>query len=219
MKNRRHSAILALLLTSVFLCLITACGVPTYIIPTVNVSNISKSYHDDGDDEEIVTDSFQLSYSSESLGTDGRVGLLLLYSRENLEPNKQNTLISKFKNSYSPTQYDGVPISASDNEAVVTATEYELYPLYSSSARFISAPDYSHAMDNSGAFSYLIKLKYDKRDSSLHLKIGDSGEDVLYFASSFPPTSNYIGLYAAVSVQSPNYSNIYWSSLFFVGYI
>ena len=214
MKNRRHSAILALLLTSVFLCLITACGVPTYIIPTVNVSNISS-----GD----LTDSFTLSYSSESLGTDGRVGLLLLYSIEDTTPVKQSALISKFKSSYSPTQYDGVPISVSDNESVVSATiassDYNLYALYDSTSRAVSAPDYSHAMDNSGAFSYLIKLKYDKRDSSLHLKIGDSGEDVLYFASSFPPTSNYIGLYAAVSVQSPNYSNIYWSSLFFVGYI
>ena len=214
MKNRRHSAILALLLTSVFLCLITACGVPTYIIPTVSVSNLSS-----GD----LTDSFTLNYSSESLGTEGRVGLLLLYSIEDTTPVKQSALISKFKSSYSPTQYDGVPISVSDNESVVSATiassDYNLYALYDSTSRAVSAPDYSHAMDNSGAFTNVVRLDYDSKNTNVKLYIDGDEEGRLWFASSVSPTSNYIGLYAAVSVQSPNYSNIYWSSLFFVGYI
>ena len=148
---------------------------------------------------------------------------MLLYSIEDTTPVKQSTLISKFKNSYSPTQYDGVPISASDNEAVVTATvsstDYKLYPLYPSSTRSISAPDYSHAMDTSGAFTNEVRIEYDSVNTVARLYIDGIDKGNLYFASSVPPTSNYIGLYAAVSVQSPSYSNIYWSSLFFVGYI
>ncbi len=214
MKTRRHHSIIVLLVASVFLCLITACGVPTYIVPTVTVSNVTP---------ETDTDSFTLSYSSESLGDEGKVGLLLLYSIEDTTPVKQSSLVSSFKSSYSPTQYDGVPISASDNEAVVSvtvaSTDYKLYPLYSSSTRTLSAPDYSHAMDTSGAFTNEVRIDYDSANTFAKLYLDGAEASNLYFASSVAPTSNYIGLYAAVSVQSPNFSNIYWSSLFFVGYI
>ena len=214
MKDRRHLTMLILLVASVFLCLV-ACGIPTYIKPTVTLL----SYDPDTSNE----DSFVLNYASDDLGAEGKVGLLLLYRIESLTPAEERDLISEFKRKYMNSEYDGNPIRATDNEPVVTKTisseEVSLYALFNDESRSIGAPDYSYALDSSGHFNSRFRLVYNKADKTITLFENDVESETLYLNTTSNPGNNYIGLYAAVSVQSPNYSNYFWSKLFFVGYI
>ena len=74
MKGGRHLTVIALLVASVFLSLITACGVPTYLVPDV-ASVYRDSYLMN------VLD-FTASYSAESVNPSAdKVGLILLYYR------------------------------------------------------------------------------------------------------------------------------------------
>lgn len=214
MKSRRHLTILLLLVASVFLCLV-GCGVPTYIKPTVTISENESSEN---------MNSFKINFASDDLGSDGKVGLLLLYDIESLTPAEQRDLISEFKRKYmNSSDYDGNPLRASDNEPVITKTispeEVSLYALYKDETRVVGAPDYSFALDSSGHFISNFTLKYNKADNNISLIIEEKELATLYLNSTTDPRGKYIGLYAAVSVQSPEYSNYFWSKLFFVGYI
>lgn len=214
MKDRRHLTMLILLVASVFLCLV-ACGIPTYIKPTVTIKPDEK-YEDN-------QDFFTIDYTSEDLGADGKVGLLLLYRIESLTPAEERDLISEFKRKYMNSEYDGNPIRATDNEPVVTKTisseEVSLYALFNDESRSIGAPDYSYALDSSGHFNSEFRLVYNKDKKTITLLEDNVESETLYLNTTSNPGNNYIGLYAAVSVQSPNYSNYFWSKLFFVGYI
>ena len=214
MKDRRHLTMLILLVASVFLCLV-ACGIPTYIKPTVTLISFDPYTSNE--------DSFVLSFSSDDLGSEGKVGLLLLYRIESLTPAKEDALISEFKRKYMNSDYDGNPIRATDNEPVVTKTisseEVSLYALFDDESRSIGAPDYSYALDSSGQFNSEFRLVYNKDKKTITLFENDVESETLYLNTTSNPGDNYIGLYAAVSVQSPNYSNYFWSKLLFVGYI
>ena len=214
MKSRRHLTILLLLVASVFLCLV-ACGIPTYIKPSVTISQIESKENEN---------TFEINYASDDLGTGGKVGLLLLFDIESLTPAEQRDLISEFKRKYmNSSDYDGNPLRASDNEPVITKTisseEVSLYALYKDETRIVGAPDYSFALDSSGHFISRFKLKYNKYDKNITLIKGDVELATLYLNTTSDPKDKYIALYAAVSVQSPEYSNYFWSKLFFVGYI
>ena len=214
MKDRRHLTMLLLLVASVFLCLV-ACGIPTYIKPTVTITP-DYQYKDN-------QDTFTLNFTSDDLGSDGKVGLLLLYRIESLTPAEERDLISEFKRKYMNSEYDGNPIRATDNEPVVTKTisseEVSLYALFNDESRSIGAADYSYDLDSSGHFNSKFRLVYNKADKTIALFENDVESETLYLNTTSNPGNNYIGLYAAVSVQSPNYSNYFWSKLFFVGYI
>ena len=209
MRSRRHTSKIILAVASVFLFLLVSCGIPTYIVPKISFSNVKS-----GDNAE----SFTVAYNcSDSLGDSGRVGLLLLYHIEQTTPTSRSAITSKFKSQFVPSEYNGANVDVTEGEPVLNANDINVYA-FRKNGSVITDPDYTMLLSNSDDFSRDVALAY--QDGAISLSIGGMPISTL---SLDPATevgdSQYIGIYAAVSVKSNSYTNHYWSDLKFVGYI
>ena len=209
MRSRRHTSKIILAVASVFLFFLVSCGIPTYIVPKVSFSNVKS-----GDNAE----SFTVAYNcSDSLGDSGRVGLLLLYHIEQTTPTSRSAITSKFKSQFVPSEYNGANVDVTEGEPVLNANDINVYA-FMKNGSVITDPDYTTLLSNSDDFSRDVALAY--QDGTISLSIGGMPISTL---SLDPATevgdSQYIGIYAAVSVKSNSYTNHYWSDLKFVGYI
>lgn len=209
MRSRRHTSKIILAVASVFLFLLVSCGIPTYIVPKVDFSNKNP-----GDN----SDSFTVTYNcSDPLGDSGRVGLLLLYHIEQTTPTSRSAITSKFKSQFIPSEYNGANVDVTEGEPVLNANDINVYA-FRKNGSVITDPDYTTLLSNSDDFSRDVALAY--HDGAISLSIGGMPISTL---SLDPATevgdSQYIGIYAAVSVKSNSYTNHYWSDLKFVGYI
>ncbi|MBR6235880.1 MAG: hypothetical protein IKR01_08570 [Spirochaetales bacterium] len=209
MRSRRHTSKIILAVASVFLFLLVSCGIPTYIVPKISFSNVKS-----GDNAE----SFTVAYNcSDSLGDSGRVGLLLLYHIEQTTPTSRSAITSKFKSQFVPSEYNGANVDVTEGEPVLDANDINVYA-FRKNGSVITDPDYTTLLSNSDDFSRDVALAY--QDGAISLSIGGMPISTL---SLDPATevgdSQYIGIYAAVSVKSNSYTNHYWSDLKFVGYI
>lgn len=215
MKNRRLTSLILLTVASVFLFFILSCGIPTYIVPTVNVSGVSS-----GDNQE----SFRLSYTCEDVvGNEGRIGLLLLYYVDNTAPSSNSTIVTKFKNTFVPTSYNGVNVDVEQNTPVMTVTssssETNIYA-FTVNGSLISDPMYTFALPVTGDFTRKVGLQYNGNGIiELFMDDSDTGLMLGLDPSTQVNEGNYIAVYAAVSVKSTSFTNHYWSDLKFVGYI
>ena len=214
MKDRRHLTMLILLVASVFLCLV-ACGVPTYLIPdTAKIARISN-------DKTEINFTVQYSAPSEDPSKDS-VGLLILYYLGDSTNSASSSINGKFLNTYRPTKYDGISIPLSDNTTVLSYTysdiSYDIYALEVNSEH-VNAPYYDLTLKNNPE-TLTIKLTYD---DDLRVIFIECAEDptlnrVFTLYENFPALdTNTLHIYAAISVQSTNYSNIYWSDLQYAG--
>lgn len=215
MKNRRLTSLILLTVASVFLFFILSCGIPTYIVPTVNVSGVSS-----GDNQE----SFRLSYTCEDVvGNEGRIGLLLLYYVDNTAPSSNSTIATMFKNTFVPTSYNGVNVDVEQNTPVMTVTssssETNIYA-FTVNGSLISDPMYTFALPVTGDFTRKVGLQYNENGIiELFMDDSDTGLMLGLDPSTQVNEGNYIAVYAAVSVKSTSFTNHYWSDLKFVGYI
>lgn len=215
MKNRRLTSLMILTVASVFLFFILSCGIPTYIVPTVNVSGVSS-----GDNQE----SFRLSYTCEDVvGNEGRIGLLLLYYVDNTAPSSNSTIVTTFKNTFVPTSYNGVNVDVEQNTPVMTVTssssETNIYA-FTVNGSLISDPMYTFALPVTGDFTRKVGLQYNENGIiELFMDDSDTGLMLGLDPSTQVNEGNYIAVYAAVSVKSTSFTNHYWSDLKFVGYI
>lgn len=215
MKNRRLTSLMILTVASVFLFFFLSCGIPTYIVPAVNVSGVSS-----GDNQE----SFRLSYTCEDVvGNEGRIGLLLLYYVDNTAPSSNSTIVTKFKNTFVPTSYNGVNVDVEQNTPVMTVTssssETNIYA-FTVNGSLISDPMYTFALPVTGDFTRKVGLQYNENGIiELFMDDSDTGLMLGLDPSTQVNEGNYIAVYAAVSVKSTSFTNHYWSDLKFVGYI
>lgn len=202
-----------LLAASVFLCLLASCGIPTYLVPDTCQFSAIKTGSE--------TLSFELTYKSADLGADGRVGLLLLYSVDTTTPQRNKDVVSAFKSSYIPTQYNGTVVNVNEGVPVVSVEEDTIkYYALTLDSNLVSAPEYTCALDNDGSFSNKFELDYNSETNTITILQDGTDVGTLGFDSALVPSADqYITLYGAVSVQSPNYSNLYWSDLNFLQYI
>jgi len=214
MKDRRHLTMLLLLVASVFLCLVS-CGVPTYLIPdTTKITKIS-------DSKDKIQFSVQYSAPSEDPSKDS-VGLLLLYYLGDSTNSASSSINSKFLSKYRPTKYDGSSIPLSDNTTVLSYTysdiSYDIYALEINSEH-VNAPFYDLTIDDNPAY-LTIELEYDEDARVIELRCAEDPtlDTVFTLYENFPALdTNTLHIYAAISVQSSNYSNIYWSDLQYAG--
>lgn len=215
MRSRRHTSKIILAVASVFLFLLVSCGIPTYIVPKVSFSNVKPGDNDNAE-------SFTVAYNcSDSLGDSGRVGLLLLYGIYGSTPQSSDykPIETQFKKMFVPSEYNGANVVVTEGEPVLNANDINVYA-FRRDASIVTDPEYTCLLPNSDDFSKSIKLNYDSGSGSISLLV----DDVDYGKLSLDPTtevgdSQYIGIYAAVSVKSNSYTNHYWSDLKFVGYI
>ena len=209
MKNRRLTSMLILTVASVFLFFCMSCGIPTYIVPTISFSSITAGNN---------TDSFNVSYTcDDQLGDSGRVGLVLLYLVDGTTPVSNSTLISNFKSKFVPTEYNGVDITVTEEEPVLSASDISLYAFRRNDS-LIADPEYTYELPNDGNFSRLIQLDYV--DGNIEMSVEGMQVAVLTLdQATSAGVGQYIGIYAAVSVKSISYTNHFWSDLKFVGSI
>ncbi len=218
------------MVASVFLTLLVllaSCGVPTYIVPTVKFTQGSSADQ---------TTSFTVSYSSDSSGSGcvDKIGLLLVYYHDDSSNanSEKSRIPSNFKSTYITSTYDGRVVYLSDiDDPVVSYTnndvEYNAYA-FTLNGFVVEAPYYTYlstagldntadGLDNTADVTLNIELTYDNDEKSVKLQ-DDSTLFYLGFDSNFNPSENeYIRVFAAISVQSDNYSNLFWSPLTYVG--
>ena len=211
MKNRRLTSIFYLTAASVFLFFCLSCGIPTYIVPKITFTDIPSTAQDNAD-------SFTVNYSCEDeLGDSGKVGLILLYHVEVTEPKSNSSLISKFKSTFVPTEYNGVDINVREGEPVLSSSDLSVYA-FSLDGSLIADPEYTYELPNDGDFLKHIKLDY--KDGKIDMTVSATDHVILSLDPATSASENqYIGIYAAVSVKSIRYTNHYWSDLKFVGAI
>ena len=226
MKSRRRVSIILLITASVFLCLLASCGIPTPINASVNFSSPSSTYTSSLD--------FSVTYTGDAVGDYGKVGLIILYypDKTRVESTDNTRIINKFASNYKISTYDGRVIEVSDNEPVFEITPSQADPdipdlgkvyAFELDGEAVVSPTYTHSMSTTGDFTSYITLKYvEEDDVGRILMTVDGVEQTAYLTIdddinlSILPCLN---LYAAISVQSSQYSTIFWSSLNKIGAI
>ena len=222
MKSRRRVSIILLIAASVFLCLLTSCGIPTYIVPTVSFTPGKK-------DSSSTT--FSVSYKGDAVGDYGKVGLIILYYPDKavVDSSDSSKIVSKFASNYKVSTYDGVVIDVRENESLfeitTTQTESGTGSVYAFELddRAVESPTYTLSMSTTGDFSSSINLEFVDDEGVGKIKMTVDGEEQSTYLTidddiNLSMTS-YLNIYAALSVQSSQYSNIFWSSLSSVGTI
>ena len=219
MKSRRRISIALLIAASVFLCLLASCGIPTYLVPTVNAQNTSSSAN---------STTFNVSYKGDSVGDYGKVGLLLVYyldSGEKIDTNDSSKIRSTFTSKFKVSTNDGIVVSVDTDSKLYDFTNVKgetgnVYA-FEVNGRRVEAPVYTLEMSTDGDFSSTIKLDFISENEISMTVDGEIQSISLSLSDASPVTvgSNYIQVFAAISVQSSQYSNLYWSSLYHVGCI
>ena len=224
MKSRRHLSIL-LLVASVFLFLVSACGIPTYLVPTT--STITKGTYDEYNNQ--LTFSVKYAADTEDFSAD-HVGLLLLFYLGDSTNSVSSSIVSKFSSQFKKSKYDGDFVSVKENTPVLSYTYSEIdYKIYAFEVegKAVSNPSYTLDIIDNPA-NYSITLTYYKDEKSINLSCPQLPgveftlgfyDDFVFPLSEQGIDKTYIHIYGAISVQSSNYSNIYWSDLQYCGYI
>ena len=222
MKSRRRISIVLLIAASVFLSLLASCGIPTYIVPTVSFTKGSTS---------SASTTFSVSYKGDAVGDYGKVGLIIMYYPDKavVDSSDSSKIVSKFASSYKVSTYDGVVIDVKKNEPVfdITTTQTEsgtgsVYA-FELDGRAVESPTYTLSMSTTGDFSSSIKLEFVDDEGVGKIRMTVDGEEQGTYLTidddiNLSMTS-YLNIYAAISVQSSQYSNIFWSSLSSIGTI
>ena len=222
MKSRRRISIVLLIAASVFLCLLASCGIPTYIVPTVTFTKGSTS---------SASTTFTVTYKGDAVGDYGKVGLIIMYYPDKavVDSSDSSKIVSKFASNYKVSTYDGVVIDVRENEPVfeITTTQTESGTGYvyafELDDRAVESPTYTLSMSTTGDFSSSIKLEFVDDEGVGKIKMTVDGvEQSTYLTIDDDinlSMTSYLNIYAALSVQSSQYSNIFWSSLSNVGTI
>lgn len=201
--------VLILMVASVLFFTLTSCGIPTYLVPSESLTPISSAANS-------VT--FSVKYSSENSGSanSDNIGLLLLYEVSSDPKENSKTLDSWYKKNIRLSENDGMPLSQTRIE-LDTTDKLVIYAFEYDSKRF--APDYSlHLNDQFGQLNAKVTLEYDELKDKIFVQMLDVN-DVPVIPSFYYDLNNevqisegdYIHIYGAISVQSRNYSNNYWS--------
>ena len=218
MKSRRRLSVFLLMATSVFLLFLVSCGIPTYIVPTVTFTKGSTT---------SASTTFSVSYKGDGVGDYGKVGLIILYYPDKavVDSSDSSKIVGKFTSNYKVSAYDGVVIDVKANEPVfeITTTNTDSGKGYvyafELDGRAVESPTYTYAMSTTGDFNSSITLTYD--DGAILISVDESEESTVLTIDDDINlvTTPYLNIYAAISVQSSQYSNIFWSSLSNVGTI
>ena len=212
MKSRRRTSIIILVAASVFLCLLASCGIPTYLVPTVT---FTKSSTDPA--------SFTVKYKGDGVGDTGKVGLLLLYYIGDVTSSEDSKITSKFSSTYKVSTYDGIVVSPEDDTPLYTITTSggetgNVYAFELDNVPVV-APVYTLSMSTAGDFSNVIRFEFIDEDIYMFVDGVKQDTPISIDHNIVLSSSDCIRVYAAISVQSSQYSNLYWSSLPNVGYI
>ena len=222
MKSRRRISIALLIAASVFLCLLASCGIPTYIVPTVTFTKGSTT---------SASTTFTVAYKGDPVGDYGKVGLIIMYYPDKavVDSSDSTKIVNKFASNYKVSTYDGVVVDVKENEPVfdiaTTQTESGTGSVYAFELddRAVESPTYTLSMSTTGDFSSSIKLEFVDDEGVGKIKMTVDGVEqspslTIDDDINLSMTS-YLNIYAALSVQSSQYSNIFWSSLSNVGTI
>lgn len=234
MSYRHRSPILLMAKTvSVFICIclslifclsLSSCGIPTYWQPknsTVIVKNSSSA------DTEIDFTTKVEFYSGDDGSNAPELGLALLYvySETQHSSSFDTELVKTFNSDYRGSVPNGLSsLSCENNKAVwsftVSDISYDVYAFTSISGSAISAPNYNKSLTSNTDFSKAISLKLNSDIDRVELYTDGVLDGTLSFGlEDLSPLqeSSYVHVYAALSGQGANYSNIYWSNLTYVG--
>ena len=203
---------------SVFLCLFMSCGIPTYIVPKVNFTPGTTS----------ASTTFSVSYIGDGVGDYGKVGLIILYypdTAEAIDSSDKTKIVNKFSSNYKVSTNDGIVIDVKADEPVyeITTTNTDTGTGYiyafELDGRAVQSPTYTHSMSTSGDFSSSVTITYE--DGFFELSVDGAEESISLTIDDDVDLkiTPYLHIYAAISVQSSQYSNIFWSSLSHVGTI
>ena len=209
MKSRRRLSIFMLMAASVFLSLAVSCGIPKYITPTVSITKNS-----------VTAGLFNVSYKGDGVGDSGKVGLLLIYYPDYADSTESDKIKSKFKSTYKVSTYDGIIVTVEDNASlydfIKTDSEVGYVYAFELDGKAVEAPSYTFSLPTAGDFSSAIMLEYSSEDGTFKMTVDGVVQDVPLTMSE---EADRITVFAALSVQSSQYSNLYWSDLFNLGNI
>ncbi len=223
MSYRHRLALILIIATtvSVFLCL-TSCGIPTYWQPSKS-SVISKS--SSSSDSEIKFNVNVNFYSDDTGSNAPKIGLALLYVYSDTQYTSgfSSELVKEFNTNYRGTIPNGVSTLTSEPDtAIWTFTVSDVtYNVYAFDGA-ISAPNYNFDLSSNTDISKSFSLKLASEVDKVEMYVDDTLDSTLSFGLessnlSKLQNSSYIHVYAAISAQGSNYSNIYWSDLTYVG--
>ena len=222
MKSRRRISIFLLMAASVFLFVLVSCGIPTYIVPSITFTKGTTTY---------PTTAFSIDYKGDNVGEYGEVGLILLYYPDTgvVDSGDNTKIVNKFASNYKVSTNDGVVIDVDEDtrlfEITTSKTDTGVGKVYAFEldGKAVESPRYTYALNTDGDFNSVIQLEYVLIDDTYMIQMTVDGEvQPVYLTLNNDinlSTTPYLNIYAAVSVQSSQYSNIFWSSLSNVGTI
>ncbi len=220
---------LIIVLVSVFLF---SCGIPSYWLPS-NSTVISKNSSKDAN---TVSFNVTVNYYSDQNGDNAPyIGLVLLYVYSDTLHGSSNSsfdsaLVKEFNSSYRGTIPNGLStLKASYNTPIWSFTyddeTFNVYAFTNGDGDSVSAYKYNKDISSTEDFStnYILKPKETKTDGvELYVDDSTTADSSLSFGLDSSNLSDlseasYIHVYAAISAQGNNYSNLYWSDLVYVG--
>ena len=213
---------LLLMAASVFLFFLVSCGIPSYIVPTVTFTKGSTTY---------PATTFNISYKGDGVGEYGKVGLILLYYPDTgvVDSDDSAKIVNKFSSNYRVSTYDGIVIDVDQDEPLFeintskTDTGTGKVYAFELEGKAVESPAYTFALNREGDFNSVIELEYTQVDDTYVVRmIVDDELPPVYLTLDSDinlSTTPYLNIFAAISVQSSQYSNIFWSSLSNVGTI
>lgn len=219
MKSRRLSSVMHILIVaSVFL--FSACGIPTYIEPKISIKSVDSS----------TSLNFNVKYASENSGHANaeKIGLILFYNIDSgsLAGTQTSYVKSWFSKNARTTERDGVVVSPEYSKEIAKLKgtndqEFDLY-VFDKLHYAVTAPEYNYALDDSsGPINLEFRLSYDA-DNRVNMQVYENSvlsvSTILYLDADLTlDATDSFSIYGAVSVQSDNYSNLYWSDLTYIG--
>ena len=226
LKSSKTVSVFLFILCACVLVLIS-CGIPTYWQPK-NSTVLTKGSSTSNSEVDFTVD---VQFYSGDDGTNApKLGLVLLYvcSESTYSSTFESELVKTFNSEYRGTIPNGLSSLSCDlNTPLWTFTsndtEYSVYAFTTTTGEAISAPGYNRALAFTSDTSCNFNLKLNSDASAISgvdLVVDGITEGTLDFGLkdlTSLQNSNYIQVYAALSAQGENYSNIYWSNLNYVG--
>lgn len=228
----RHQSTIMLLIIVMVSVFLFSCGIPSYWEPS-NETVISKNSTNETD---TVSFNVAVNYYEDQDGNNApNIGLLLLYVYTNTLHGSSNSsfdaaLVKEFNSSYRGTIPNGLSTLRALNNTPVWSFIYDeetfyLYAFTDANGDAVKAFQYNKEISNTESFStqYTLKLKETKTEGvELYVENSTTADCSLRFGLNDSnlrdlDESSYIHVYAAISAQGDNYSNLYWSNLVYVG--
>ena len=217
MKSRRRTSIILLMATSVFLCLLMSCGIPTPLVPTIDFTKGSTT---------SSSSTFSVSYKGDAVGDYGKVGLIILYypyESSSVDSQDDSKIRSTFSSKYRVSNIDGVFIDVTEGSPLYEITDSQKETAYvyafEIEGKAVESPTYTLALSTTGDFISSITINYDSETNCFELQLDDSLPPINLTLDDDISLSEtpYLHLYAALTAQSSQYSNLFWSELKCVG--